>query len=79
MGARGAWPRFAVAFNWCQWAIPVLAVVLLLVLAGVLMAARLPNDWPSAGRGGWAATGFGCIGSWRGALDLGQPGPCGWW
>lgn len=36
------WPRFATAFNWCQWAIPVMASVLLVVL-GILMAAGLPN------------------------------------
>ena len=36
------WPRFATAFNWCQWAIPAIGSMLLLVL-GMLMAAGLPN------------------------------------
>jgi hypothetical protein len=36
------WLRFATAFNWCQWAIPVMASILLVVL-GVLMAVGLPN------------------------------------
>jgi hypothetical protein len=36
------WLRFATAFNWCQWAIPVMASALLVVL-GVFMAIGLPN------------------------------------
>lgn len=36
------WLRFATAFNWCQWAIPVMASILLVVL-GLLMALGLPN------------------------------------
>ncbi len=36
------WLRFATAFNWCQWAIPAVAALLLLAL-GVLMALGLPN------------------------------------
>lgn len=36
------WLRFATAFNWCQWAIPVMASILLVVL-GLLMAVGLPN------------------------------------
>ena len=36
------WLRYATAFNWCQWAIPVVAAVLLLVL-GMLLAMGLPN------------------------------------
>jgi len=36
------WLRFATAFNWCQWAIPVVASILLVVL-GLLMAVGLPN------------------------------------
>jgi hypothetical protein len=39
---EAAWPRFATAFNWCQWAIPVLGSVLLLAL-GMLVAAGLPG------------------------------------
>jgi hypothetical protein len=38
-----AWTRFAVAFNWCQWAIPVLAVFLA-VLAGMLLALGVPSE-----------------------------------
>ena len=39
---KGAqWPRFATAFNWCQWAIPVLGSVVLMVL-GALMTMGLP-------------------------------------
>lgn len=37
------WPRFATAFNWCQWAIPVVASALLVVL-GMMMAMGLPNQ-----------------------------------
>ena len=38
-----AWLRFATAFNWCQWAIPVLGSMLLLAL-GMLVALGLPRD-----------------------------------
>ncbi|HET6237505.1 MAG TPA: hypothetical protein VFE41_21490 [Acetobacteraceae bacterium] len=38
-----SWTRFAVAFNWCQWAIPVLAVFLV-VLAGFLLALGVPSN-----------------------------------
>ncbi len=31
-GREAAWLRYAVAFNWCQWAIPLVAVALLLSL-----------------------------------------------
>jgi hypothetical protein len=41
-GRDALWLRFATAFNWCQWAIPVAASVLLL-LAGLLMRMGLPN------------------------------------
>ncbi len=40
---EAVWLRFATAFNWCQWAIPVMASALLVVL-GLLMAAGLPNS-----------------------------------
>ena len=36
------WLRYATAFNWCQWAVPV-ALLLLLALAGVLIGLGLPN------------------------------------
>jgi hypothetical protein len=36
------WFRYATAFNWCQWAIPIAAVGLLLI-ADVLVAAGLPR------------------------------------
>ncbi len=42
-GRAAAWTRFAVAFNWCQWAIPVLAV-LLAILAGMLLALGVPSQ-----------------------------------
>jgi hypothetical protein len=42
-GREGAWLRFATAFNWCQWILPVLAAALL-VLVSVLVAAGLPNE-----------------------------------
>jgi hypothetical protein len=38
-----AWLRYAVAFNWCQWAIPLAAVPLMFVLAA-LMAVGLTED-----------------------------------
>jgi hypothetical protein len=36
------WLRFATAFNWCQWVLPVLAAVLVTVL-GALLHAGLPR------------------------------------
>ncbi len=36
-GREAEWPRYAVAFNWCQWAVPVVGVAL---LAGFGMAMR---------------------------------------
>lgn len=45
-GKEAHWLRFATAFNWCQWAIPVLGSLLLMVL-GVLMMLGLP---PQAAR-----------------------------
>jgi hypothetical protein len=38
------WLRYGVAFNWCQWAIPFAAALLLLVLAG-LMTIGLPAQY----------------------------------
>jgi hypothetical protein len=38
-----AWLRFATAFNWCQWAIPVLGSLLILALA-VMVAMGLPRQ-----------------------------------
>ncbi len=37
------WLRFATAFNWCQWAIPAAAALMLLAVAA-LMAVGLPNQ-----------------------------------
>jgi len=37
------WPRFATAFNWCQWAVPVVAFLLLLAMS-LLIAIGVPND-----------------------------------
>jgi hypothetical protein len=42
-GRATRWTRFAVAFNWCQWAIPVLAVILV-VLAGILLTLGVPSN-----------------------------------
>ncbi len=39
---EGEWLRYATAFNWCQWAIPMAAAVMLL-LAAMLIGAGLPN------------------------------------
>jgi hypothetical protein len=42
-GRQQSWLRFATAFNWCQWAIPVLGSALLLLLA-VLIVLGLPRS-----------------------------------
>jgi len=39
---EAAWPRFATAFNWCQWALPVVAMLILL-LTGFATAAGMSN------------------------------------
>ena len=66
-GRQARWLRFATAFNWCQWLLPMLASVL---AAGAWHAAA---SRPVGGRGDrarwcWAsaATPCGCTGSWRG-------------
>ncbi len=41
-GRQAAWLRFATAFNWCQWAIPVLGSALLLVF-GIMIGLGLPQ------------------------------------
>jgi hypothetical protein len=41
-GREALWLRFATAFNWCQWAIPV-ATAALLLFAGLLMRLGLSN------------------------------------
>jgi hypothetical protein len=41
-GRQARWLRFATAFNWCQWLLPVLASVLLVAL-GTLLQAGLPE------------------------------------
>ncbi len=58
-GRRAAWLRFATALNWCQWAIPVVAVLLLAILAPLLTAFL-------SERGAVAATlgAIGCYGLW---------------
>ncbi len=50
-GRQDRWPRFAIAVNWCQWTIPVLAVILLAFAYPVLEAAVSPH-----------AAGFGVVG-----------------
>lgn len=47
-GREAAWLRFATAFNWCQWVIPVIGSLLLLVL-GILAGLGLPREWARAG------------------------------
>ncbi|MFI4982061.1 MAG: hypothetical protein ACHQIO_17070 [Nevskiales bacterium] len=42
-GREAAWLRFATAFNWCQWAIPVVGSLLLLAL-GMLTSVGLPRQ-----------------------------------
>jgi hypothetical protein len=42
-GREALWLRFATAFNWCQWAIPAVAFLLLLALS-LLMALGVPNE-----------------------------------
>ena len=46
-GRQNAWLRFATAFNWCQWVIPVIGTLLLVVL-GSLAALGLPRTVASA-------------------------------
>ncbi|HSZ90850.1 MAG TPA: hypothetical protein VK822_15925 [Acetobacteraceae bacterium] len=46
-GRQNAWLRFATAFNWCQWVIPVIGTLLLVVL-GTLAALGLPRTVASA-------------------------------
>ncbi len=40
---EAAWLRFATAFNWCQWALPA-AAAMLLVVAAILMGLGMPSD-----------------------------------
>jgi hypothetical protein len=42
-GRQDAWLRFATAFNWCQWVVPIVGSLLLLVF-GVLTLAGLPPE-----------------------------------
>jgi len=42
-GREDEWLRFATAFNWCQWVIPI-AFSALLVIFGALSAAGLPSN-----------------------------------
>ena len=63
-GKEALWLRFATAFNWCQWVIPVAAAALLLVLAA-LMQLGMPNMLAggAAACRAWWATACGCTGS----------------
>ena len=47
-GREAAWLRFATAFNWCQWVIPVIGSLLLVVL-GMLIGLGLPREVARAG------------------------------
>ncbi len=40
---EGQWLHFAIAFNWCQWAIPVLAALLLTLVYPALLGATSPE------------------------------------
>lgn len=40
-GRETGWYRFATAFNWCQWVLPVLGVALV-ILAGIFVQAGVP-------------------------------------
>jgi hypothetical protein len=55
-GRGDLWLRYATAFNWCQWAIPALASVLV-VLLGLLLTLGMPPNWAGpmllAGLGGY--------------------------
>jgi hypothetical protein len=42
-GREALWTRFATAFNWCQWAIPAIAFLMLLAVS-LLIALGVPND-----------------------------------
>jgi hypothetical protein len=42
-GRQAQWLRFATAFNWCQWIIPVVGMVVI-ILMGVAAALGLPED-----------------------------------
>jgi hypothetical protein len=46
-GRQARWLRFATAFNWCQWLLPLLASVLLVTL-GALLRAGLPEHAATA-------------------------------
>lgn len=41
-GRAAQWARYATAFNWCQWALPVVGAVLIL-LVGVLQQGEVPD------------------------------------
>ena len=70
-GREDAWLRFATAFNWCQWALPVVASLILLVM-GVGMSLGLADRSASIG----LILGLGFYGLWlhwflaRNALQL---------
>lgn len=56
-GRQALWLRFATAFNWCQWLLPMLAGALLLVLGKLLHAGLSDNAATGAlvlGLGGYA-------------------------
>jgi hypothetical protein len=78
-GREAQWLHYATAFNWCQWAVPATAVVLLLVLGVMLDAGLLSQQAAEAGFvGGLAAYAFWlhwfvtrhalALGAWRAAL-----------
>jgi hypothetical protein len=42
-GREALWARFATAFNWCQWAIPAIALLMLLAVS-LLIALGVPRE-----------------------------------
>lgn len=70
-GREGRWLRYATAFNWCQWALP-LAVMALLIILQAGMQLGLPEDVADA----LLILGLGAYGLWlnwllaRHGLDL---------
>jgi hypothetical protein len=43
-GRGDQWLRYATAFNWCQWLIPVLGSLLIVVI-GLLITMGMPSSW----------------------------------
>ena len=59
-----AWLRFATAFNWCEWILPVLACLIMLPLAVAISAGMEEATASLVLLGCLGLTGCGCTGSW---------------